>query len=256
MWFLPGTILRNAEPSESIQHQSYQLEEHMLPCKNDGMKHCCSVILSFTLLLGLILPSVSLAASDTVLPEGTRITLQLNNNLSTKTNNEGDPFTAVVTTPVYFGDRMVIPKGSEVTGSIARITRPGRIKGKAVMYLLFQSIRIMGHGQIPIMATLVSVDSERNGVHSEGGVEGPGSTGSDITRVLIPGLIGGGIGTITGGGKGAAIGGGIGAAIGLSGVFLSRGKDLEVRRGSTLEIALDRPLTVPPEGEDVSVRNR
>ncbi len=228
----------------------------MLPCKNDGMKHFCSVILGLTLLISLLSPSALLAASDAILPEGTRITLQLNNNLSTKTNSEGDPFTAVVTTPVYFGDRMVIPKGSEVTGSIARITRPGRIKGKAVMYLLFQSIRIMGHGQIPIMATLVSVDSEHNGVHSEGSVEGAGSTGSDITRVLIPGLIGGGIGTIAGGGKGAAIGGGIGAAIGLSGVFLSRGKDLEVRRGSALEISLDRPLAISPEGEDAAVRNR
>ena len=41
-------------------------------------------------------------------------------------------------------------------------------------------------------------------------------------------------------GKGAAIGAGVGAAIGLATVFSTRGKDLQVRRGATMDIALDR----------------
>ncbi len=229
----------------------------MLPCKNYEMKRCCSLTLSFVLLLSILASPISLAASDMILPEGTRITLQLDNHLSTKTNSEGDAFTALVTNPVCSGDRVAIPKGSKVTGSISRIQRPGRFKGKAVMYLLFQSITITGRGQVPIVATLVGVDSEGNsGVHSEGSIEGPGSTGSDIGKVLAPSLGGAGIGTLAGGGKGAGIGAGVGAAIGLAAVFTSRGKDLEVRRGSTMEISLDRPLTIPPEGEDTTARNR
>jgi hypothetical protein len=181
----------------------------------------------------------------------------LNKNLSTKTNSEGDPFTAVVTMPVYLGDRMVIPKGSLVNGSISRILRPGRFKGKAVMNLRFQSIDIPGRGQTPIVATLVSMDPDGNGgIRSEGSVEGEGSTTNDAGRVLTPGLIGAGIGTLAGGGKGAGIGAGIGTAIGLASVFTSRGKDLEVHRGSTLGIALDRPLTIPSESDDSATRNR
>jgi hypothetical protein len=177
--------------------------------------------------------------------------------LSTRVNSEGDAFTAVVTAPVYLGDRMVIPKGSKVTGSIARITRPGRVKGKAVMNLQFQSISIPGRGQVPIAATLVRVDPQGNGgVRSEGSVVGEDSAGRDTARILTPAAVGGGIGAITHGGAGAGIGAGVGAAIGLGSVFTSRGKDVEVRRGSTMDIALDRPLMIPPQGEDAAARNR
>ena len=198
-----------------------------------------------------------MATSDTIIPEGTQITLQLNNSLSTKSNREGDTFTAVVTSPVYLGNQMVIPKGSEVRGSVSRIIRPGRFKGKAVMHLLFQSIDILGRGEVPIVATLTRVDPEGNsGVRSEGSIEGEGSTGSDIGKVATPGLGGAGIGAISGGGKGAGIGAGIGAVIGFAAIFSSRGKDLELRRGSTIDISLERPLTVPAEGGAVDVRKR
>lgn len=213
--------------------------------KQSGI-YCQGFILIFVLLLS----PIAQAAADIVLPEGTRITLQLNNTLSTKTNSEGDAFTAVVTMPVYLGNQMVIPKGSVVNGSISRILRPGRFKGKAIMNLIFQSISIPGRGQMAIAATLVRVDAEGNrGIHSEGRIEGENSAGSDIGKVAAPGLAGAGIGTIAGGGKGAGIGAGVGAAVGLATVFTSRGKDIEVQRGSSLDILLDHPLTISSEGE-------
>jgi len=200
---------------------------------------------------------ISLAAADTVLPETTRITLQLNKHLSTKVNSEGDSFTAYVTIPVSLGQRIVIPKGSVVTGSVSRIIRPGRFKGKAVMNVLFQSIEIPGRGQLPIAASLARMDQEGNGgVRSEGTVEGEGSAGSDIGRIVMPGIVGAGVGTLAGGGKGAAIGTGIGAAIGLATVFATRGKEIEVPRGSTLDIILDKPLVIPSEEDDAAAGTR
>jgi hypothetical protein len=194
---------------------------------------------------------------EAIIPQGTRISLQLNDGLSTKLNNEGDAFSAVTREPISVGDRLVVPKGSMVSGSISRIVRPGRFKGKAVMNLLFHSIRIPGHGQLPIVASLTGIDDEAGGtVYSEGRVEGQGSEGKDAAKVVRPGLIGGGIGGIAGGGKGAAIGAGVGAAVGLATVFATRGKDLEFRRGASMEITLDRQLVVPPEGEGSAVRNR
>ena len=162
----------------------------MSPCKNIGMKQFCHLALSSALTLALLMQPVSLAAADTVLPETTRITLQLNKHLSTKVNSEGDPFTAYVTIPVSLGQRIVIPKGSVVTGSVSRIIRPGRFKGKAVMNVLFQSIEIPGRGQLPIAASLARMDPEGSGgVRSEGTVEGEGSEGSDIGRIVMPGLL-------------------------------------------------------------------
>jgi len=210
-------------------------------------------VLMVTLSMSLAFP----ASPDTVLPEKTRITLQLNNQLSTKVNSEGDTFTAYVTAPILLGDRIVIPKGSVVAGSISRILRPGRFKGKAVMNLIFQSVNIPGHGQLPIVASLARVDSQGNGViRSEGTVEGETSEGKDIGKILVPGIAGAGIGGLTGGAKGAAIGSGVGATIGLAAVFATRGKEIEVRRGATLEILLDQALTIPPEGEGSTSANR
>jgi hypothetical protein len=229
----------------------------MQPCDNKTVKQFRRFAPAFAPLLVLLLSPVCIADSDLVLPEGTRITLQLNNHLSTKANSEGDSFDAVVMITVYLGDRMAIPKGSEVAGSISRIVRPGRFKGKAVMNLLFQTISIPGRGKMPISATLVNVDPEGNaGIGSEGSVTGEGSTGSDIAKVITPGIVGAGIGTLAGGGKGAGIGAGVGTAIGLATVFSSRGKDIEVRRGSTLDISLDRPLVLSSNGENTASRNR
>jgi hypothetical protein len=229
----------------------------MSTCKNIKMKQFRNLAWGTGLMLALLMQPVSLAAPDTILPETTRITLQLNNLLSTKVNSEGDSFTAYVTTPVSLGDKIVIPKGSVVTGSISRIIRPGRFKGKAVMNVLFQSIEIPGRGQLPIVASLAKIGSEGNGgVRSEGTVEGEGSEGSDIGRIVMPGAVGAGIGSLAGGGKGAAIGAGIGAAIGLATVFAARGKEIDVPRGSTLDIVLVKPLIIPAEVEGSTAGNR
>ncbi len=214
----------------------------------------------WSLMLALVLAGSSLNGTqgngELILPDGTHITLQLNDYLSTKSNTEGDRFTATVIVPVYQGDRLLIPKGSVITGSISRIVRPGRIKGKAVMNLLFQNLRIPGHGEYPIVASLSSVEAEGSaGVRSEGTLEGRGSVGSDTGRVLKPALAGAGIGGLAGGGKGAAVGSGVGAIVGLGVVFATRGKDLEMRRGSTMDIKLDRPISLPAE-TDTSARTR
>ena len=231
----------------------------MAPCKSSSMRHCSLTLSCALLSFILLVPQITLAAADTIIiPEGTRISLQLNKDINTKSNSEGDPFKAIVTDPVCVGDRMVIPKGSVVSGSISHILRPGRaFQGKAALTLLFQSINIPGHGELPIVVSLTGVNGQGNkGINAEGTQEGEGSKGRDIGRVVTPGIVGAGIGALAGGGKGAGIGGGIGAAVGLATIFSSRGKDIEMKRGSTLDITLDKPLSVPPEPEGVSAKNR
>jgi hypothetical protein len=186
----------------------------------------------------------SAASGEIVLAEGTRIFLALNDPLSTKHSSEGDIFTADVVVPVYHKERLVLPKGSIVAGSISRIVRPGRFRGKALLNVLFQSVRIAGRLQLPLVASLATVEQGGN-VKAESTIEGEGSKGKDAAQVAKPALAGAGIGALAGGGTGAAIGSAAGAAIGLGTVFASRGKDVELRKGSTLEIVLDRPLTIP-----------
>ncbi len=187
------------------------------------------------------------AAPEIVLPQGTRISLQLNDYLSTKLNTEGQSFTATVSAPVYLKDRVVIPKGSIVSGTISRIMRPGRFKGKAMMNLSFDSIRLPGTGDLPLVATCVRIDPEGNGgIQQEGTITGEGSKGKDAVGVATPTLAGAGIGALAGGGQGAAIGAGIGAVVGLA-TLARPGKDLEIRRGAAMDVVLDRPLSIPAD---------
>ncbi len=197
-------------------------------------------------------------SSEVTLAEGTIISLELNDYLSTRLSAEGNPFTATVTAPVYRGERLAVPKGSLVSGAISRVVRPGRFRGKAILYLSFQSIRIQGRGELPIVASLARVNTTDGGaeVLIESGVKGERSAGKDARRMGVPVLAGTGIGAATGGGKGAAVGGGIGAAVGLATVFTTRGKDLEMRRGSVMEIRLDRPLQIRLDLQDNEVRQR
>ncbi len=81
-------------------------------------------------------------------------------------------------------------------------------------------------------------------MNEEGQVKGEGSKKRDAATIGAGAGIGAVIGAIAGGGKGAAIGAGGGAAAGTGLVLLTRGKDVELKRGSTVAIQLDRPLTI------------
>ena len=202
--------------------------------------------------------ALSETGREVAVPEGTCLTLELNDHLGTKLGREGDIFTAIVTVPVYVSDRLLIPKGSLVTGNISRVIRPGRFKGKAVMNLVFQSVRIPGRAEVPIVATLSRVSTTGSDVEvlAENGVQGGASKRRDAGRIAGPTLGGTGIGAIAGGGKGAAIGAGIGAAVGLGTVFTTRGKDVEIGRGSEMEIRLDRPLQFAADASERDSRQR
>ena len=186
--------------------------------------------------------------TEVVLPEGTRICLQMNDYLSTKTNKEGDTFSATVTAPVYLKERLVIPKGSIVTGTVPRVVRPGRFRGKSQLNLLFTSIQLPDAKPLQIVACLAPPPGqEGSGKTDEGTITGEGTKAKDIAKILPPAVTGGGVGAVVDGGKGAAIGAGIGAAVGLAAVLAGRGSDVEIKRGYAMDILLVRPLPIPSE---------
>jgi hypothetical protein len=183
-------------------------------------------------------------AEDLLLPKGTQITLQLNDTLSTASNMEGDEFTAVVANPVYLDGLIVIPRGSVVTGSVSRILRADRLKGKAVLDLMFQSIRIPGHKQSDFAATLIRIDPAGNSgqplaesfTEREKSADSTKKSGNSKTGVRTQPL----------GGKNT----GSGASGGFPSVFNSHGDDARIPRGASMDITLDRPLTIIEETAD------
>jgi hypothetical protein len=76
-----------------------------------------------------------------------------------------------------------------------------------------------------------------------GKIKGDSDKAGDVATVVKTTGIGAGIGSIAGrSAKGAGIGATAGAAVGLATVLFTRGPELELPRGTTLDVALDRTL--------------
>jgi len=202
------------------------------------MKNCGRFIIFIIVpaLIQILCATPAVRAEDARLPKGTQITLQLNDALSTASNMEGDEFTAAVSSPVYLGNQVAIPTGSVVVGSVSRILRPDRLKGKAVLDLMFQSIRVPGRKTADITATLTRIDSAGNGAKqaTENFTEREKTAGAAAkqgnSRI--------GVRQQPPAGKNN----GIGASGGLPSVFNLQGDDARIPRGASLEITLDKPL--------------
>jgi type IV secretion system protein VirB10 len=190
------------------------------------------------------------AEADTVLvPVGTHIPLVLQNTVSTKNAAPGDPLYFETIYPVVVNSKILVPVGSFVRGSLTHVKRPGRIKGRAELYVRFDELTLPNGYTVDLNASLATAGARQNEevAREEGKVKGDSSKGDDAGTVIsTTGAgtgIGAGVGAISGNaGKGAGLGAGIGAAAGLATVLMTRGKELELPRGTTVDIVVDRPL--------------
>ncbi|GIU74103.1 MAG: hypothetical protein KatS3mg004_1190 [Bryobacteraceae bacterium] len=178
-------------------------------------------------------------------PEGTKIPLQLVNSVSTKTAAVGDRVYLQTAFPILAGGRIVIPPGSYVTGTVTEVKRGGKVKGRAELYIRFDSLTLPNGVTRDFRASVHSLDAANPGRvdRTEGKVEGESNKTGDAVKVGEAagwGTMIGGVATRTG--KGAGIGAAAGAAAGLVGVLLTRGPDAMLERGTTVEMVLDRTL--------------
>jgi type IV secretion system protein VirB10 len=153
-----------------------------------------------------------------------------------------------VSRPVRVGDTTVIPQGAIIHGTVGHVQRPGRVKGVAELSLRFDELVMPDGEAYDLSASLAELDEERKEeVTEEGQVKGETSKKRDAITIGTGAGIGAAIGAIAGGGKGAGTGAAIGAGAGTAAVLLTRGKDVELRRGTELALQLDRPISVAIE---------
>jgi len=181
-------------------------------------------------------------------PAGTRIPLILKQGITTKNAHVGDPVYAQTSFPITLNDRIVIPPGTFVQGEIRRVQRPGKVKGRAELQMNFTSM-IFPNGYTLMMPGAVQGtpgDSGTNGVKDkEGTIQGDSSKGKDVGTIVGTAIPGAGIGAIADqGGKGAAIGAASGGALGLATVLLTRGPEIQLGVGASVEMVLERSLTI------------
>jgi type IV secretion system protein VirB10 len=181
------------------------------------------------------------------LPAGTKVVVALKHGLSTRSARPGDTVYAETTFPVVVNDRIVVPPGSYVQGRIAEVKRPGRLKGRAEVLFHFTTL-IFPNGYTVSLPGAVDTlpGAERQRVKDqEGTVQQEGEKGRDVGTVARTAGQGAAVGAIAGhGAKGAAIGGGIGAGAGMLVSMLTRGSDMRIEPGATVEMVLQRPLVL------------
>jgi hypothetical protein len=188
------------------------------------------------------------APADAItVPAGTRVPLTMKQGLTTKNARPGDPVYAQTAFPIVMNDRIVIPPGTFVQGEIRRVLRPGKVKGRAELQMSFTSM-IFPNGYTLLLPGAVQGtpgDPNTAGVKDkEGTIQGDSSKGKDVGTIVGTAIPGAGIGAIAGGSKAAGIGAASGGALGLATVLFTRGPEIQLGVGDSVEMVLERSLTI------------
>jgi hypothetical protein len=182
------------------------------------------------------------------IPPGTHLLLRMENSLSTRTAKEGDYVYLKTASPVSAGGQIIVPVGSYVQGVVAQTKRSGRVTGRAELAIRLETLTLT-QGQVvkfaPHLSSVDSGDSGQKVTGKENVVEQAPTRGKDAERIAILAGSGASIGGIADRSwKGAGIGAAAGGAVGLATVLLTRGKEVELRQGSTLDVVFDRPVAI------------
>jgi hypothetical protein len=179
---------------------------------------------------------------------GTRIPLSMVNSVSTKHSQAGDRVYLETTFPIVVNNKIIIPAGSYVMGTITTVQRPGKVKGRGEFYLRFDSLLLPNgvtrdfRGRISALDGRASEDLDKE----EGAITSEGNKAGDARAVGETAAWGGSIGGLAGIGRAPGMGVGIGTAAGatagLIGVLLTRGPDAVLAKGTTVEMVLDRQV--------------
>jgi hypothetical protein len=189
-------------------------------------------------------PVVKKSAGTITVPSGTRLPLVLHNAVTTRNARPGDPIYLETLFPIVQDNKILIPAGSYVQGEILEAKRPGKVMGQGELRVRLNTLILPNGYTVNFNAVPTNAGTGGNeSTDSEGKVKGDTDKAADVGTVMKTTAAGAGIGAIAGrSGKGAGIGAGVGAAVGLAAVLLTRGPELELPRGTTLDIVLDRAL--------------
>jgi hypothetical protein len=185
------------------------------------------------------------------IPAGSRIPLSLKQAISTKNAREGDSVYAETAFPFVIDGRVVVPAGSYIQGKIARVERAGHGKGRAEILMHFTSMIYPSGYTVMLPGSVQNTPGADNKSvkDSEGTIQQDSDTGKkveDAAKNGVYGTLGGATagGLATGGLNGARVGAGIGAAAGIGWALLKRGPDVRLEVGTSIEMEIQRPITV------------
>jgi type IV secretion system protein VirB10 len=184
-------------------------------------------------------------------PAGTKVLLSLKSGINTKTAQQGDGVYLVSAFPVVGATRVMIPVGVYVQGVVDRVVRPGRVKGRAQIDLHFTTMIFPNGSIVEVPGVLNSLPGSDGPKvkDSEGTVEQAGNKGRDAGNIAKGAAIGAEAGVLGGAAsgdvlKGVGYGSLAGAAAGAIYTLFTRGNDIVIPSGTSVEMVLQRPLVL------------
>jgi hypothetical protein len=171
---------------------------------------------------------------DLVVPNDAVLGLQIERTVTSEVARVEDRVDARVTRDVRVGDRVAIPAGSLVQGSVMEVERGGKVREKAKLGIRFHTV-VLGDG------TRLNIKTDS--------VVREGTSPTNESAAKIGGAAAGGaiLGAILGGGKGAVLGGAIGAAGGTAATMAGKANPAILAAGSTVSVRMQQPVTVSVE---------
>ncbi len=174
---------------------------------------------------------------------GTRVLVRLEDDLGTGDTKEGRRFSARTLEPMLAGSGIYLPSGAQILGHVSRV-QPALVAGRAKIWLVFDEIRTK-FGPLPIVASVVGVPGDhsvRSSPQKEGLIEGKTSTQQAAGQAAAEGAGMGALHGIKDKNAKEAAEGAAEAALAAYLMEAGRGHELELVKGSKLEIELERAL--------------
>ena len=169
---------------------------------------------------------------------GTTFDVTLNQELSTRTSQVGDLYSATLVHPLTDGRLVIVPAGATVLGQVTVVQKSGKHGQQAVLNLSINEVSFDGD-TYPLQASIVEANPETRS-RSSTGEKAAKIGGAAVAGAILGRIIGGNAtGTIIG----TAVGGAAGTAI----VLGTEDVDAVLPRGSRMTLRLDAPLEIQVE---------
>lgn len=181
-------------------------------------------------------PPPALEFLDVTVPSDAVLGLQIERTVSSELARVEDKVDARVTRDVRVENRIAIPAGSTVRGSVIEVDKGGRMKGKARLAIRFHTIVLADGTQLALKSDPVVREGQSVG----------GESAAKVGGAAIGGAI---LGAILGGGRGAAIGGAVGAGAGTAAAMSNDRNPATLTAGTTVTVRMQAPVTVTVQKE-------
>jgi hypothetical protein len=188
--------------------------------------------------------------STIVVPRDTLIPIVLTTTINTKSDFVGQAIFGRSIYPITVGNRIIIPEGSAIRGTVTEVVRPGRFKGRAKLGLRFDELVLPNGTTRQLRASLAGFGSPGNERFNpqEGQIEGSRAKKNPGEKVEQTTEAGSEIGSIVGWGdnhpiEGVALGTAAGAAAGVIWFMATRASDIVLPPGVSLTLKLSQPVT-------------